>query len=119
MGPSQGPGSAGAGGSGPGGGGGGDYVGQFGQGDGPTFRHRCLPRYPDEARSGNQEGRVVLRLFIDAGGILRDVEVLEHSGLDFVAEAVRAIRASSFFPAKRQGQPVPCRAVLAIRFKLG
>lgn len=105
-------------GGGPGGGGGGSAVGQFGQGDGPHFRHRCLPRYPDAAKASNKEGNVALLLSIDDGGVLRDVKVLEHSGLEFVNEALRAIRSSTYLPAMRQGHAIPCRARLNIRFKL-
>lgn len=117
-GPGHGPGHGGFGGEGPGGGGGGDYVGQFGQGDGPCFRRRSLPAYPSEAKRANLEGKVSLRLFIDAAGGLRNVEVLEHSGLEFAEEAVRAVRASSFSPAKRGGQAVASRATLTIRFRI-
>ncbi len=117
-GPGHGPGHGGLGGEGPGGDGGGDYIGQFGQGDGPCFRRRSLPAYPSEAKRANLEGKVSLRLFIDAAGGLRNVEVLEHSGLEFAEEAVRAVRASSFSPAKRGGQAVASRATLTIRFRI-
>jgi protein TonB len=101
------------------GGGNGLFEGQFGQGDGPKFRHRSLPRYPDGAKREGKEGRVSLRLRIDASGVLCNVEVLNHCGLEFVEEALRAVRASTFLPARRNGQPVPCSAVLNIHFKLG
>ncbi|BAH76253.1 energy transducer TonB [Solidesulfovibrio magneticus] len=114
----HGPGHGGLSGDGPGGGGGGDFVGQFGQGDGPCFRRRSLPSYPSEAKRANLEGKVSLRLFIDAAGGLRNVEVLEHSGLEFAEEAVKAVRASSFSPAKRGGQTVASRATLTIRFRI-
>ncbi len=104
-------------GEGSGAGGGGEYQGTFGQGDGPKFRHRVLPRYPDEARAEGREGRVSMRLRIDADGVLRDVSVVEHSGLEFVDEALRAVKASSYHPAMRQGRPIPCNALLTIRFK--
>lgn len=117
-GPGHGPGHGGFGGEGPAGGGGGDYVGQFGQGDGPCFRRRSLPAYPSEAKRANLEGKVSLRLFIDAAGGLRNVEVLEHSGLEFAEEAVKAVRSSSFSPAKRGGQAVASRATLTIRFRI-
>lgn len=116
LGLGQGP--AGNGGEGPGGGGGGGYVGRFGQGDGPRFRHRVAPRYPDAAKRANKEGQVVLQLALDAQGTLLKVEVLVQNGLEFVEEAVRALRASSFLPASRHGQAIPCLATLAIHFKL-
>ncbi len=115
----EGPGQGGTGKGTGGGAGDGDYEGRFGQGDGPRFRHRCLPRYPDEAKNAGKEGAVSLRLRIDAEGVLRDVSVTGHSGLDFVEEALRAIKASTFHPAVRHGRPIPCSAVLTIRFKLG
>ncbi|KHK01482.1 Ferric siderophore transport system, periplasmic binding protein TonB [Desulfovibrio sp. TomC] len=110
---------AGPGGNGDGQGHGGMYVGEFGRGDGPTFRHRSPLRYPDAARRTGQEGKVRLRLEIDAEGVLRNVSVVEHTGLEFVEEALRAIKASTFYPAKRQGRPEPCHALLTIRFALG
>jgi len=115
----QGAGPGGAGQGTGGGAGGGVYEGAFGQGDGPRFRHRSPPRYPDEARSEGKEGSVSLLLRIDAEGVLRDVKVVSHCGLEFVEEALRAIRASTFHPAVRQGRSLPCNALLTIRFKLG
>ena len=119
RGPGHGGGPAGAGEGGGGGSGGGLYEGAFGQGDGPRFRHRSPPRYPDEARREGKEGSVSLMLRIDAEGVLREVKVLSHCGLEFVDEALRAVHASSFHPAMRQGRPLPCNALLTIRFKLG
>lgn len=118
KGPGHGPGTGGLGGTGPGGGGGGEYVGAFGRGDGPTFRHRTLPRYPANARIDGEEGSVVLRLFINASGELQNAEVVRQSGLEFARSALAAVKASTFFPAKRGGRPVPCRALLTIHFKL-
>ncbi len=119
RGPGHGGGPAGAGEGSGGGSGGGLYEGAFGQGDGPRFRHRSPPRYPDEARREGKEGSVSLMLRIDAEGVLREVKVLSHCGLEFVDEALRAVHASSFHPAMRQGRPLPCNALLTIRFKLG
>jgi len=108
----------GTGGNGDGRGDGGLSVGEFGQGDGPKFRHRSPLRYPDGAKRAGQEGKVRLRLEIDAEGVLRNVTVVEHTGLQFVEEALRAIKASTFYPAKRQGRSEACRALLTIRFAL-
>ena len=109
---------AGAGGNGDGRDEGGLYVGEFGQGDGPKFRHRSPLRYPDAAKRAGQQGKVRLRLDIDAEGVLRHVSVVEHTGLEFVEEALRAIKASTFYPAKRQGRSEACNALLTIRFAL-
>ncbi|EHJ48003.1 TonB family protein [Solidesulfovibrio carbinoliphilus subsp. oakridgensis] len=119
-GPGKGPtAGAGPGGSGEGRGDGGLSVGEFGRGDGPRFRHRSPLRYPDGAKRAGQEGKVRLRLDIDAEGVLRNVSVVEHTGLEFVEEALRAIKASTYYPAMRQGRPEACHALLTIRFAQG
>lgn len=118
KGPGQGDGAPGTG-EGSGGAGGGTDTGLFGRGNGPRFRHRYLPHYPSQAKMENKEGRVKLRLTIDASGVLRDVDVLGHDGLEFVREAVHAIQSSTFYPATHCGHPILSRALLVIRFKLG
>lgn len=92
---------------------------QFGQGDGPRFRHRALPQYPPEAREVNKEGVVTLRLTIDKSGHLCDVKVMRNSGQEFVEAALRAIRSSTFYPAKHKGRAISSRALLTIRFRIG
>ncbi len=90
----------------------------FGTSGAPTFLKRVLPRYPRLAREMGREGTVVLALAIDAEGRLAEVEVLESAGSDFDEEALRAVRASSFRPAQRDGRPVACRAILPVKFVL-
>ena len=65
-----------------------------------------------------QEGTVVLRLAIGALGQLMDVDVVSSAGVTLDQAAIRAIRASTFHPATRQGRPVDSLALLPIRFKL-
>jgi periplasmic protein TonB len=90
----------------------------FGSGSGPRFAIKSLPKYPRLARELGKEGTVLLRLTIDERGRLLDVEVLKRAGSGFDEEAVRAVRESSFSPAKSNGKPVSCRAQLPIRFVL-
>jgi TonB family protein len=61
---------------------------------------------------------MMLSLTIDNHGILQDVEVVEGSGFGFDEEALRAVRASKFRPAVRNGKPVASRALLPVRFLL-
>lgn len=90
----------------------------FGSGDGPRFVQRVLPKYPRLARELGKEGRVVLQLTIDERGRLAHVEVVSKAGSGFDEEAVRAVKSSTFFPAKRNGKPVTSIARLPIRFQL-
>lgn len=91
---------------------------EFGSASGPSFLQRVLPSYPVVARRFNKEGRVVLRLTIDASGSLTAVEVLEDPGHGFAAAAVEAVRKSRFLPARHDGRPVTARAILPVRFSL-
>lgn len=91
---------------------------RFGDADGPRFVQRVLPRYPELARRKGREGQVVLRLTIGAGGELKDVSVVDGGGHGFEDAALAAVKASSYAPAKRDGQCVECSALLPIRFAL-
>ena len=121
------PGESGEGGSGAGGAhgkgfhgghGGGPVDAEFGVGNGPRFAHKSLPKYPRLARQLGKEATVVLRVTIDESGRPIAVEAVKTAGSGFDEEAIRAVKESLFHPAKREGKPVLCRAVLPIRFEL-
>ncbi len=91
---------------------------EFGSAEGPKFNHREMPVYPLLARRLGKEGRVLLRLTIDEKGRLLNLEVLEGAGYGFTESAVEAVRKSTFSPAKKEGKPIPSRALLPIKFTL-
>jgi periplasmic protein TonB len=101
-----------------GGGSGGPIEAAFGSSDGPRFSRQVPPKYPRSARELGREGTVHLLLTIDERGQLINVEVSRSAGADFDEEALRAVKQSSFSPAKRNGVAVACRARLPIRFVL-
>lgn len=108
-------------GAGPGVGGGGNqgpYTASFGSGDGPRFVTKVLPKYPRLARELGKEGVVLLLLTIDEHGRLIDVQVSKRAGSGFDEEALRAVKDSTFTPAKRNGRPVLCKASLPVHFVL-
>jgi len=90
----------------------------FGEVDAPRFLHRELPLYPHRARRLGREGKVVLKLFIDQTGKLRDVTVVEPAAYGFTEAAVEAVKKSTFMPARINGQSVASRAIINIRFHL-
>ena len=92
--------------------------GEFGSINGPSFLKMVKPEYPRLARRLGKEGIVVLRLFIDEHGRLLNVEVIEKARHGFDEAAIEAVKASTFRPAKLNGHPVACKAVLPVRFKL-
>ncbi len=91
---------------------------KFGVVGGPDFLHKELPGYPPIAKRLGKEGKVVLRLTINVKGNLVDVEVLEGADYGFTEAAVRAVRKSTFLPARRNGKPVTSRVILPVRFML-
>jgi periplasmic protein TonB len=90
----------------------------FGNSGAPAFIHREMPFYPLLARRLGKEGKVVLKLLIDKNGALQDIEVIEASGFGFTEAAVAAIKKSAFSPAYSNGEKVPSKAILSVRFNL-
>ena len=90
----------------------------FGSPDGPSFLHRVLPSYPALAKRLEKQGSVLLRVTIDERGRPAQVEVLQRAGFGLDEEAVRAVRESTFVPAKKGDKPLTCKALLTIRFVL-
>lgn len=75
--------------------------------------------YPKVARKQGQDGKVVVRVFIDAAGNVRDVHLLQGSYLALNEVALEKVRAAKFSPALDDaGNPVPAKLVLPIRFEL-
>lgn len=90
----------------------------FGASDGPRFLRRVLPHYPQLAREMGKEGTVLLRLTIDERGRLIEAVVVRGAGSGFEEQALRAVKESTFSPARRDGKPVMCRANLPVKFVL-
>lgn len=91
---------------------------EFGTTGAPAFLRKQMPAYPMMAKRLGKEGKVVLRLFIDAKGKLVNLEVVEPAGYGFTESAVEAVRMSTFSPAQVQGVNVAAKALLTIRFVL-
>jgi len=90
----------------------------FGAPDGPSFLHRVVPSYPALAKRHEKQGTVLLRVTIDECGHPCEVEILQKAGFGLDEEAVRAVKGSTFVPAKKDGKPLTCKALLPIRFVL-
>jgi len=85
----------------------------------PTPLRQVKPRYPMAARRMGQSGQVLLRLFVDQEGAVREVTVVraEPSGV-FEDAAVEAVRKWRFFPAVAHGAAVGVWMTLPVRFSL-
>jgi TonB family protein len=87
----------------------------------PKFPERRIKnklRYPDEARDNNIEAIVLLQLFIDHRGNIRDITVISDPGYGFAEEAVRAFAGIKCKPATKDGIPISITIRKKVRFKL-
>jgi len=77
------------------------------------------PPYPALSRRLREEGRVVLRVLVSAGGAAQDVEIRESSGHARLDESARAtVGRWRFVPAKRGDTPVAAWVLIPISFRL-
>ena len=83
----------------------------------PHLLSAPAPSYPAGREDGDLHPTVVLRITVTAAGEVTDVVVEHSAGLDFDAEAVRAVRTWTFEPATRGETPVPSRIRVAVHFE--
>ena len=84
----------------------------------PRFLHQQTPEYPETLRTLGKTGQVILSVLIDKSGRVRNITVLASDADAFSEAAIKAIMASSFIPAKIDGNPVAVKLKLPITFKL-
>jgi len=77
------------------------------------------PVYPTAARRQGQQGRVVLRVLVNAGGGTDQVEIRKGTGYGMLdAAALEAVRQWKFIPARQGDQPVAAWVLVPITFTL-
>jgi TonB family protein len=85
----------------------------------PVLIYQSKPTYPDIARDSGVEGDVVLLVYIDERGIVRNAVVQSSPGLPALEEAAKkAAMKCKFKPAKQQGVPVGVWYSLVMEFRL-
>jgi len=76
------------------------------------------PVYTPEARSKRVEGEVLLEVVFGASGSLHINRVVKELGYGLDDAAVAAAQHIQFRPARRDGQPYDCAALVHIKFEL-
>lgn len=77
------------------------------------------PAYPPLSRRAGEEGRVVLRVFVEPSGVAGKVEVGTSSGFTLLDNAaVRAVSRWKFIPARLGAEPVGAWVLVPVNFKL-
>jgi len=83
------------------------------------YLNNPAPIYPSVSRRMGEQGRVMLRVLVNAQGAADDVQILTSSGFSRLDEAARdAVQRWKFVPAKRGSEPVPAWVRIPIPFIL-
>ena len=77
------------------------------------------PAYPPVSRRMREEGKVMLRVLVNARGAADDVQIRTSSGIARLDEAAQeTVRRWKFVPAKRGGEAVAAWVLIPISFRL-
>jgi protein TonB len=77
------------------------------------------PYYPALSRRAGEQGRVILRVLVNASGTADDVQVRTSSGFPRLDDSARdTVRRWKFVPAKRGNEPVQAWVLIPISFRL-
>ncbi|MGH7597112.1 MAG: energy transducer TonB, partial [bacterium] len=84
----------------------------------PAVIKRIDPVYPELARKANMEGRVIVKVWIDRKGKVKDVVILKGAMEILNEAAVKAAKQWEFTPAMMKTGPVDVWSTLTFTFKL-
>jgi TonB family protein len=82
----------------------------------PEVKRRVEAVYPKEQEKSGVSAVVVLRVVVKADGQIGEVTMAQTAGEAFDRAATEAVKQWEFQPATRNGQPVPSRIAVQIRF---
>ena len=84
----------------------------------PEPLYAVVPQYSREALAARYQGTVTLSIVVEPSGAVRDVRVIRALGLGLDQKAADAAGQAIYFPAKKDGQPVPVVFQTQITFRL-
>ena len=72
----------------------------------PKFKMQVKPNYPESARAAHETGTVFVKVLVEANGTAKQVMIAKSSGhKDLDDEVLRVAKASTYYPAVRDGKP--------------
>lgn len=83
----------------------------------PRPYRRLQPPYPKSAARAEVEAVVDVLVDLDANGEVSHVEVARWAGFDLDQTTLATVRQLHFFPAMRNGTPMPIRVLLRYNFR--
>ena len=84
----------------------------------PICVHCPNPDYTDPARVAKLNGNLLLDVTVSADGNAIDARVVRGLPFGLNQSAIRTLRAWKFRPATREGQPIACRVMTEVTFRL-
>jgi TonB family protein len=83
----------------------------------PRPYRRLRPTYPESAAKADAEGTVDVLVDVGADGEIQQVQVARWAGFGLDETTVATVRQLHFFPAMRNGKPIPMRVLLRYNFR--
>jgi len=83
----------------------------------PKPFRRLRPEYPQSAAQAEAEATVDVVVDVGTNGEVGNVEVVRWAGFGLDEATVATVRQLHFFPAMRNGTPVPLRVLLRYNFR--
>jgi TonB family protein len=83
----------------------------------PRPYRRLRPAYPESAAKAEVEATVDVLVDVDANGEVNQVQVARWAGFGLDETTVATVRQLHFFPAMRNGTPIPMRVLLRYNFR--
>jgi protein TonB len=84
-----------------------------------AYRTPPVLHFPPASRRAQEEGRVHVRVLVDAEGLPREVELVRSSGYPRLDDsALATVRATRFRPHTENGVALPFRVVMPLVFEL-
>jgi TonB family protein len=83
----------------------------------PKPYRRLKPPYPESAARAEVEATVDVLVDIDARGEVGRVEISRWAGYGLDLSVIDTVKQMHFFPAMRNGQPIPMRVLLRYNFR--
>jgi TonB family protein len=83
----------------------------------PRPYRRLRPAYPESAARAEAEATVDVLVDVDADGEVSQVQIARWGGFGLDETTIATVRQLHFFPALRNGSPIPMRVLLRYNFR--
>ncbi|HEU4837544.1 MAG TPA: energy transducer TonB [Pyrinomonadaceae bacterium] len=83
----------------------------------PRPYRRLRPEYPQSAARADAEATVDVVVDVSADGEVSDVQIVRWAGFGLDEATIATVRQLHFFPAMKNGTPIPMRVMLRYNFR--